>query len=393
MLALLLSPIYIAVNTYVVLWMLKWMGSCSYLFRTAFFRGAYVLLYIFLATSLLSGFLVKRPRKLRRFLKHTGNYFLGTFLYIVITILIGDFIRILLLYTIHPAWMGSRISFVLSGTLCTMIILLLSFLGIQNARRITVTPYEIHIHKQTKNLEKLKIVLLADTHFGHNTTQKRISSLMTAIEKEKPDLICIAGDFFDNEFDALYSPEQLKNSFKALQVPYGIYACWGNHDYEEPILAGFTFPNAYKGNDQMRRFLEDCNIQILEDQAVSIDDNFYLIGRKDDSTLKKQGYKRMAPETLTQGLDHRKPMIFLDHQPKELQEIANAGGDLDLCGHTHGGQLFPSTLTIRAIWENPCGYSRKDRLHVIVTSGAGTWGPNMRLGSKNEICSITVHFP
>lgn len=65
---------------------------------------------------------------------------------------------------------------------------------------------------------------------------------------------------------------------------------------------------------------------------------------------------------------------MIDHQPKELQELADAGVDLDLCGHTHNGQTFPGNFTIKLMWENPCGLLSKDNMTNITTSGAGVWG-------------------
>ncbi len=83
---------------------------------------------------------------------------------------------------------------------------------------------------------------------------------------------------------------------------------------------------------------------------------------------------------------------MLDHEPRELQALADAGVDVDLCGHTHDGQLFPGNLLIGLFWENPCGYLQKDGMHNIVTSGVGVFGPNMRLGTRSELCRITVNF-
>ena len=91
-------------------------------------------------------------------------------------------------------------------------------------------------------------------------------------------------------------------------------------------------------------------------------------------------------------MDKDKPIIVLDHQPKELRELADAGVDLDLCGHTHDGQMFPGNLIIKLMWENACGYLQKGQMHNIVTSGVGVFGPDMRVGTKAEICPITVHF-
>ena len=77
---------------------------------------------------------------------------------------------------------------------------------------------------------------------------------------------------------------------------------------------------------------------------------------------------------------------------RELAALAAAGVDIDLCGHTHDGQMFPGNLIVRPFWENFYGYLQKGSMHNIVTSGVGLFGPNMRVGTKAEICSITVHF-
>ena len=76
----------------------------------------------------------------------------------------------------------------------------------------------------------------------------------------------------------------------------------------------------------------------------------------------------------------------------ELKELADAGVDLDLCGHTHNGQTFPGNFTIKLMWENPCGLLSKDNMTNITTSGAGVWGPAMRIGTDSEICSINIQL-
>ncbi len=91
-------------------------------------------------------------------------------------------------------------------------------------------------------------------------------------------------------------------------------------------------------------------------------------------------------------MDMDKPVIVIDHEPKELDALAQAGVDLDLAGHTHDGQMFPANLLMKFLWENPCGYLEKDQMHSIVTSGTGLFGPNMRVGTRAEICTITVEF-
>ena len=397
MIAIYLSPIYLLLNLYILRWAYLWMGTCHSILRTLGFRLIFAVIYVLLSTSLLTGFLIKNPKSLHRMLKITGNYFLGIFLYTLVIILLADFGRILLKYVFHASWIHSRTAFTVAGAICALLILLLSACGIFHAKYIKTTSYDVIINKTIPERTSMKIVLLADTHFGYNAGVLHARELVRKINKQKPDLVCIAGDIFDNEYDAIRNPEKLEKTLRGIKSTYGVYACWGNHDLNEEILAGFTFK--HKDGDlsdikdpRMKKFLKDSNIHILEDESVLINDQFYVIGRKDASLTEKIDETRKAPAQLTEKLDRDKPIIMIDHQPKELQELADAGVDLDLCGHTHDGQTFPGNFTIKLMWENPCGLLIKDNMTNITTSGAGVWGPAMRIGTDSEICSINIQL-
>ena len=397
MIAIYLSPIYLLLNLYILRWAYLWMGTCHSILRTLVFRLIFAVIYVLLSTSLLTGFLIKNPKSLHRMLKITGNYFLGIFLYTLVIILLADFGRILLKYVFHASWIHSRTAFTVAGAICALLILLLSACGIFHAKYIKTTSYDVIINKTIPERTSMKIVLLADTHFGYNAGVLHARELVRKINKQKPDLVCIAGDIFDNEYDAIRNPEKLEKTLRGIKSTYGVYACWGNHDLNEEILAGFTFK--HKDGDlsdikdpRMKKFLKDSNIHILEDESVLINDQFYVIGRKDASLTEKIDETRKAPAQLTEKLDRDKPIIMIDHQPKELQELADAGVDLDLCGHTHDGQTFPGNFTIKLMWENPCGLLIKDNMTNITTSGAGVWGPAMRIGTDSEICSINIQL-
>ena len=397
MIAIYLSPIYLLLNLYILRWAYLWMGTCHSILRTLGFRLIFAVIYVLLSTSLLTGFLIKNPKSLHRILKITGNYFLGIFLYTLVIILLADFGRILLKYVFHASWIHSRTAFTVAGAICALLILLLSACGIFHAKYIKTTSYDVIINKTIPERTSMKVVLLADTHFGYNAGVLHARELVRKINKQKPDLVCIAGDIFDNEYDAIRNPEKLEQTLRGIKSTYGVYACWGNHDLNEEILAGFTFK--HKDGDlsdikdpRMKKFLKDSNIHILEDESVLINDQFYVIGRKDVSLTEKIHETRKAPAQLTEKLDRDKPIIMIDHQPKELQELADAGVDLDLCGHTHNGQTFPGNFTIKLMWENPCGLLIKDNMTNITTSGAGVWGPAMRIGTDSEICSINIQL-
>lgn len=397
MIAIYLSPIYLLLNLYILRWAYLWMGTCHSILRTLGFRLIFAVIYVLLSTSLLTGFLIKNPKSLHRILKITGNYFLGIFLYTLVIILLADFGRILLKYVFHASWIHSRTAFTVAGAICVLLILLLSACGIFHAKYIKTTSYDVIINKTIPERTSMKVVLLADTHFGYNAGVLHARELVRKINKQKPDLVCIAGDIFDNEYDAIRNPEKLEKTLRGIKSTYGVYACWGNHDLNEEILAGFTFK--HKDGDlsdikdpRMKKFLKDSNIHILEDESVLINDQFYVIGRKDASLTEKIHETRKAPAQLTEKLDRDKPIIMIDHQPKELQKLADAGVDLDLCGHTHNGQTFPGNFTIKLMWENPCGLLSKDNMTNITTSGAGVWGPAMRIGTDSEICSINIQL-
>ena len=397
MLAIFLAPIYILLNIYVLRWGYLWIGNCHHLFQSRIFRIILTVIYTLIALTPLTGFLIRKPAFLHRILKITSNYFLGIFMYILMVLFSIDIVRLILKYAVHASWIQSRIVFAAVGACCICIVIIISFSGIYHAKHIKVTPYKITVDKSAPDMDSLKIVLLADTHFGYNSGAVHAQEIVDKINEQNPDLVCIAGDIFDNEYDAVREPEKISEILRTIRSKYGVYACWGNHDLNEPILAGFTFKHKKEDSKQlkdprMKRFLQNSNIQLLEDEAVLIDNSFYVVGRKDASLIEKIEEKRKTPAQLTQKLDKDKTIIVIDHQPKELQDIADAGVDLDLCGHTHDGQTFLGNFTVKFLWENPCGYLQKGSMHNIVTSGSGVWGPAMRVGTDSEICTINLTF-
>ena len=397
MLAIFLAPIYILLNIYVLRWGYLWIGNCHHLFQSRIFRIILTVIYTLITLTPLTGFLIRKPAFLHRILKITSNYFLGIFMYILMVLFSIDIVRLILKYAVHASWIQSRIVFSAVGACCICIVIIISFLGIYHAKHIKVTPYKITVDKSAPDMDSLKIVLLADTHFGYNSGAVHAQEIVDKINEQNPDLVCIAGDIFDNEYDAVREPEKISEILRTIRSKYGVYACWGNHDLNEPILAGFTFKHKKEDSKQlkdprMKLFLQNSNIQLLEDEAVLIDNSFYVVGRKDASLIEKIEEKRKTPAQLTQKLDKDKTIIVIDHQPKELQDIADAGVDLDLCGHTHDGQTFPGNFTVKFLWENPCGYLQKGSMHNIVTSGSGVWGPAMRVGTDSEICTINLIF-
>ena len=394
MIAVLLSPLYILVTLYLLRWNLWWFSACGAFFRKKWFRIVYSGFFLFISLSLVIAFFIREP-SLKWFFKHLSNYWLGTLLYITLAVAVSDLIRVILLHCgrVNKIKLRSRKTFVLCGGIVIAVILSLSAYGIVHARTLKIRRYDIAIDKACRAGD-LKVVLIADLHMGYSIGYRYIEHMAEKINALEPDLICIAGDIFDNDYDALDDPDAITAALKNLKSTYGTYACWGNHDIDEKILAGFTFGSEKDLTDDVRmaELLDEAGIVLLNDETVCIADSFYLAGRRDPDRVKKIEHTRKTPEEITLGLELSKPVLVMDHQPKELDELAAAGVDAQLSGHTHDGQLFPGNLLIHLFWENPYGLEKRGDMYSIVTSGVGIWGPDMRIGTDSEIVEIDMHF-
>ena len=357
MLAVYLSLIYIIANSYLLIRLHRWLGTCNPLFRKTGICVAISLAYVFLVASLLIAFFLPIGPA-RRIMKLISNYWLGILLYLILAVLMADAICFLL-FLITKRRLKCRTA--AAGGICAMVVLVLSAWGAYNARIIQVTPYEITVNKDGGRLENLNVVLAADLHLGYNIGTAHMMQMVDKINEQNADIVVFAGDIFDNEYEALDDPEELIAVLQKIQSKHGVYACYGNHDVEEKILAGFTFGGNKKKESsiQMDEFLERAGIHLLQDEAVLIDDSFYLYGRPDAQRPGRGINMRKTAAELMGELDTEKPVIVIDHEPKELQELADAGVDIDLCGHTHDGQMFPANLITALMWENSYGYLKK----------------------------------
>ena len=399
MVAIYLAPAYLAVCAYILFRTIHWIQVLHSIFQNVWVCRGIGLIYFFVVFSILIAFMAPASG-FRRFMKLLSNYWLGVLVYTIMTVGIADGLRLLIKYPLkNVAFPGRELLFsnvgtAVVGAVCAVIITTVSIYGMINAGNIQTTKYDISIDKKAGKLDSLNVVLIADLHLGYNIGCRHMEKMVEKINAQNPDLVVVAGDIFDNEDEALENPDRLAAILRGIQSKYGVYACYGNHDIQEKILAGFTFGGKEKKESsvKMDEFLEKSGITLLRDEYVLIDDSFYLYGRPDYERPGRGIDERKSPQEITEDLDLSLPVLVIDHEPRELQELADAGVDADLCGHTHDGQLFPGNLTIKLMWENACGYLKKGNMHSIVTSGVGLFGPNMRVGTKSEICDIMMHF-
>ncbi len=395
MIAVFLSPLYVILHIYLIWRLLIWLGACHKIFKKKQIIFLILLIYAFFSCAILIGFLLPKG-KLKYLISGMGNFWLGILLYTIIIFVINYYIKLIYfkVKNIPPKKTRTTKFYKISGIISILLIFFISIYGTLNARNIRTTSYEITINKQVPSFKKLNIVLIADLHIGYNLGSKQIAKMVKKINEQNPDIVVIAGDIFDNDYEAIDNPTKIINSFRQIKSKYGTYAVYGNHDIDEKTLGGFTFD--YKKDKisdiRMDQMLEKSNITLLRDEYLLLKDEIYIYGRPDYMRLGRGITKRKTPEEIVANLDKTKPIILIDHEPRELDELASAKVDLDLSGHTHDGQLFPGTILNKIIWKNSYGYKKINEFHSIVTSGVGLYGPNMRVGTIAEIVNIKVNF-
>lgn len=351
-------------------------GLASFFPRMRFWP---VLVLICILTLLLVlGFgraLLPFPKEIKHILGLVSGYCMGIFIYLLLFTAAADLILLIpklmkLPFTMHRLFRG----------VVTLIVLLLTSItciyGFINAKQIDHVSYEVRLHGKN-DISDLNVVVISDLHLGAIGSENRLENIVAEINAADPDLVCIAGDFFDTDFAAIQDLEAALKSLQKLCATYGVYACLGNHDGGQP---------------QMTDFLEQANIHVLNDAYTMIDDRLLLVGRLDGAPIGGYGDQKRKPlSDYFNREDPSVPVIVLDHNPANIHEY-NTEADLVLCGHTHQGQIFPANLITRMVYTVDYGYYQKDpnSPHVIVTSGVGIWGMPMRVGTNCEV--VTIRF-
>lgn len=394
MIFLFLLPFYLGVSSYMMFRFFYWMKHCNHRFNWLRFKVPFAVVYHFMALSPVIAFLLPKSA-VAIVIRRISTYWIGIMLYSLLYVVLFDLLRLIAKHTkLKNTLLFSRGNVISIGSVVVACAVATCLYGIFNARNIKVNEYSITVNKSCGSDKHLKAVLVADLHMGYAIGVDHITNMVEKINQQDADIVIIAGDIFDNSYDGMDDPEGIKAQLKSIKSKYGVYAVYGNHDIDEKILMGFTFDWGGKQlhSEKMTNFMKECNIKLINDESVLINDEFYLVGRRDTDKPGTEDGTRAEISELTKDLDKTKPIFVLSHEPDELQKTADAGADIDFSGHTHDGQLFPGNLTIGLFWENPCGMIKKDNMYSIVTSGVGVYGTFMRVGTDAEICSVDIDF-
>jgi len=263
---------------------------------------------------------------------------------------------------------------------------LIVFLGNLNKRDITIKNLELTLPKGSGKLNELNIVMASDLHLSPIDGERLLSKIVDKINSVSPDIILFAGDIVDDKASIL-KERRIGESLKRLNPKYGIYTINGNHEF-------------INGVEPTIKFAEEYGMKVLRDEYELVDSSFYVIGREDVAMRSFTGKERKSLEQIISSIDSDHPKILLDHTPVKLEQAEQNGIDLQFSGHTHHGQIWPANIITNLIYEVSWGYKlvksgsdgKKGNTHYYVTSGAGTWGPPVRTGSKSEIVCIKLKF-
>ncbi len=240
-----------------------------------------------------------------------------------------------------------------------------------------VTELAVKIPKLPKALDGLSIVQLTDIHVGPFIQRRYMDALVQQANALRPDLFAITGDLVDGDVHTLGGAV---SALAGLKSRYGSFFVTGNHDY-------------YSGDDEWTAFLQSLDIQVLRNRHVRIGDagaSLDLVGVDDWSGGRWRNKKGYDLDRALQGRDPDRAAVLLAHQPANFTVAAERGMDLQVSGHTHGGQLVPMTLFIGLAWEHSAGLYRHGDSHIYVSRGCGFWGPPMRIGSPPELVKLVL---
>lgn len=310
-----------------------------------------------------------------------GAIWFAFLVYFILTLLLIDIVRL------FDSWFHFLPAFIqkdyeltkkITGVVVIAVVSLVVFLGNLNKRDITIKTLELQFPKGNGKLTELNIVAASDLHLSPIDGERLLTKIIDKMNSLEPDIILLAGDIVDDKAEIL-EQRKIGESFKRLNPKYGIFTINGNHEFINGVEASVEYA-------------EHLGMKVLRDEYELIDSSFYIVGREDSTMSQFTGKHRKTLQQIIESIETNHPMILLDHTPYKLEEAQKNNITFQLSGHTHHGQIWPANIITGMIYEISWGYKKKGNTHYYVSSGAGTWGPPVRTGSKSEIVNIRIKF-
>jgi predicted MPP superfamily phosphohydrolase len=288
-------------------------------------------------------------------------------------------------YLISATWMGFMAYLLLASAIYGILILvhtpvsiligrgliamaaITSIYGILHARSIRVKNIEISLPNIPQSWIGKSVVFVSDLHLGQVNGSSRAARVVAAIHSVPHEAVFIGGDLFDGtgapDLGELIAP------FRALHSPHGVFFITGNHE-------------EFATNSHFVAAVRACGIRVLMNEVVEIN-GLQVVGVDYALTEQKESFRQVLGSL---PIDRVRPSILLKHEPKDLDVAHAAGISLQISGHTHRAQQWPLEYIARLAYKGYAyGLKKYQDMQVYVSSGAGTWGPPMRVGTDCEI--------
>ncbi len=244
---------------------------------------------------------------------------------------------------------------------------------VQGFRPPIVERYEVRIENLSDELNGLKIAAASDMHIGASLDERWLSDRVDQMLALKPDLVVLIGDIVEGHGRPFHL---IQPQLERLSAPMGVFAVLGNHEF-------------HGGENASPKLFHSAGISLLRDQWMEVRPGLVMAG-VDDPRAERWIKKEYDPLDRSLANLPAGAVILLSHRPGDVEKAAAAGVDLMLCGHTHGGQIWPFDYLTGLFHPFLEGRYEVEDMPLIVSRGAGTWGPRMRLFERGEIVLITL---
>lgn len=244
---------------------------------------------------------------------------------------------------------------------------------VQGLRPPVMQTYEVHLAGLPSDLDGTVIVGMSDLHIGSLIGEQWLAARVAQVRAEEPDLVVLLGDLFEGHGRP---QDALLPILRRLRAPMGVWAILGNHESHHSV-------------DTSNSVMDEAGFRVLRNRWVEVRPGLVLAGVEDLRSSHQEG---KVDDGIARALEGRPPgaTILLSHRPLQADRAASAGAGLMLCGHTHGGQIWPFSYLVRHSYPLFGGLYHVGGMAVIVCRGTGTWGPRMRLWHPGEILRVTL---
>jgi uncharacterized protein len=270
-------------------------------------------------------------------------------------------------------WLLPRYSPLLRGWAAGLATLLSVVAFFQAMRGPVLRDYEVRVAGLPPERDGLVVVALSDLHLGTLLGEHWLKGLVQRVDGLHPDLLVVIGDVVDGKARTV---EPLLPQLRKLHAPLGVWAVTGNHEY-------------YAGLDRSIALFEAAGFTVLRDRWAQVVPGLVMAG-VDDLTARAQFGELEHPVDIALQRRPAGATILLSHSPLQPEIAAKAGVNLMLSGHTHNGQIWPFNYVVASRYPLIGGRYQVGGMTALVSRGAGTWGPRMRLWWPSEILRIKL---